>query len=73
MNTDERSSKRVKFAESRGRKRQYEDVEELEANAEKQHLDVDVEMRSSQPSGQTMSQEMRQPQRRSGRRQGKHP
>ena len=37
----ERISKRVKFAE---------DVEELEANAGEQHLDVDIEMRLSQTS-----------------------
>ena len=43
MNTDERDSKRVKFAESRGQESQGEDVEELEANAEEQHLDADVE------------------------------
>ena len=47
MNTDERNSKRVKFAEGRGQKRQGDDVEELEANAEEQDLDDEVEMRSS--------------------------
>ena len=31
MNTDDRETKRVRFAESRGRKRQGEDVEELAA------------------------------------------
>ena len=47
MNTDDRESKRVRFAESRGQKRQGEDVEELAANAEEeQHLDADVEMRA---------------------------
>ena len=40
MHTDERDSKRVQFAESRGKKRQGEVVEELEANAEEQHLDA---------------------------------
>ena len=37
MNTE---SKRVRFTESRGRR--AEDLEELAANAEEQHLDVDV-------------------------------
>ena len=46
MNTDVRDSKRVKFAESRCQKRQGEDVEELEANAEEQHLGADVEVRA---------------------------
>ena len=36
MNTDERDSKRVEFAEGRGQRRKGEDVEELEANAEEQ-------------------------------------
>ena len=36
--------KRVRFTESRGQKRQGEDVEELAAKAEEQHLDVDVEV-----------------------------
>ena len=36
--------KRVRFTESRGQKRQCEDVEELEAKAEEQHLDADVEV-----------------------------
>ena len=40
MNTVERDSKRVKFAGSRGQKRQGEDVEELKANAEAHHLDA---------------------------------
>ena len=44
MSTDnDREVKRVRFAESRGQKRQGEDVEEL-AKAEEQHLDVDVEV-----------------------------
>ena len=46
MNTDDRDSKRVKFAESRGQKRPGEDVEEVSAKAEKQHLDDDVEVRA---------------------------
>ena len=36
--------KRVRIAESRGQKRQGEDVEELAAKAEEQHLDADVEV-----------------------------
>ena len=36
--------KSVRIAESRGQKRQGEDVEELAAKAEKQHLDADVEV-----------------------------
>ena len=44
MNTDEREC--GKFAESRRRKRQGEDVEELEANGEEQHLDADVQVRA---------------------------
>ena len=44
--SDERYSKLVKFAKSRGQKRQGEDVEELDANAEEQHLDADVEVRA---------------------------
>ena len=43
-NTDDREVKRVRVAESRGQKRQGEDVEELAANAEEQHLDADVEV-----------------------------
>ena len=42
-NTDDRETKRVRFTESRGQKRQGEDVEELAAKAEEQHLDADVE------------------------------
>ena len=37
-NTDDREVKRVRFTESRGQKRQGEDVEELAAKAEEQHL-----------------------------------
>ena len=37
-NTDDREVKRVRIAESRGQKRQGEDVEELAAKAEEQHL-----------------------------------
>ena len=44
MNTDDGESKRVRFAESRGQHRQDEDVEELAAKAEEQHLDADVEV-----------------------------
>ena len=36
-NTDDREAKRVRFTESRGQKRQGEDVEELAAKAEEQH------------------------------------
>ena len=43
-NTDDREAKRVRFTESRGQKRQGEDVEELAAKAEKQHLDADVDV-----------------------------
>ena len=43
-NTGDRKTKRVRFTESRGLKRQSEDVEELAANAEEQHLDADVGM-----------------------------
>ena len=43
-NTDYREVKRVRFTESRGQKRQGEDVEELAAKAEEQHLDADVEV-----------------------------
>ena len=42
-NTDDRELKRVRFTESRGQKRQGEDVEELAAKAE-EHLDADVEV-----------------------------
>ena len=37
-------TKRVRFTESRGRKRQGEDVEDLASKAEEQHLDADVEV-----------------------------
>ena len=43
-NTDDRETKRVRFTESRGQKRQGEDVEELAAKAEEQHLDADVQV-----------------------------
>ena len=43
-NTDDRETKRVRFTESRGQSRQGEDVEELAAKAEEQHLDADVEV-----------------------------
>ena len=43
-NTDDREAKRVRFTESRCQKRQGEDVEELVAKAEEQHLDADVEV-----------------------------
>ena len=43
-NTDDRETKRVRFTESRGQKRHGEDVEELAARAEEQHLDADVEV-----------------------------
>ena len=42
--TDDREAKRVRVAESQGQKRQGEDVEELAARAEQQHLDADVEV-----------------------------
>ena len=41
---DDRETKRVRFTESRGEKRQGEDVEELAAKAEEQHLDSDVKV-----------------------------
>ena len=41
---DDREVKRVTLAESRGQKRQGEDVEELVMKAEEQHLDADVEV-----------------------------
>ena len=40
---DDREVKRVRFTESQGQKGQGEDVEELAARAEEQHLDADVE------------------------------
>ena len=43
-NTDDRETKRVRFTESRGLKRQGEDVEEMVAKADEQHLDADVEV-----------------------------
>ena len=43
-NTHDRETKRVRFTESRGQKRQGEDVEVLAAKAEEQHLDADVEV-----------------------------
>ena len=43
-NTDDREVKHVRFTESRGQKRQGEDVEELAAKAEEEHLDADVEV-----------------------------
>ena len=43
-NTDDRETKRVRFTENRGQKRQGEDVEELAAKAEEQHFDADVEV-----------------------------
>ena len=43
-NTDDPEAKRVRFTESRGQKRQGEDVEESAAKAEEQHLDADVEV-----------------------------
>ena len=43
-NTDDREATRVRFTESRCQKRQGEDVEELAAKAEEQHLDADVEV-----------------------------
>ena len=43
-NTDDREVKRVRVAESRGQKRQGEDVEELVVKADEQHLDDDVEV-----------------------------
>ena len=41
---DDREVKRVRFSESRGQKRQGENVEELAARAEEQHLDADFEV-----------------------------
>ena len=43
-NTEDRETKRVRFTESRGQERQSEDVEEVTAKAEEQHLDADVEV-----------------------------
>ena len=43
-NTNDRETTRVRFTESRGQKRQGEDVEELAGKAEEQHLDADVEV-----------------------------
>ena len=43
-NTDDREAKRVRVAKSRGQERQGEDVEELVAKADEQHLDDDVEV-----------------------------
>ena len=43
-NTDDRETKRVRFRESRGQKRQGVNVEELAARADEQHLDADVEV-----------------------------
>ena len=44
INTDDNEAKRVRVAESRGQKRQGEDVEEMVAKADEQHLDDDVEV-----------------------------
>ena len=41
---DDREVKRVRFSESRGQKRQGENVEELAARAEEQHRDADFEV-----------------------------
>ena len=41
---DDGEVKRVRFAESRGQKRQGENMEELVTKVEEQHLDVDVEV-----------------------------
>ena len=43
-NIDDRETKRVRLTESRGLKRQGEDVAEMVAKAEEQHLDADVEV-----------------------------
>ena len=43
-NTDDREVKQVRVAKSRGQKRQGEDVEELAARAEEQHVGADVEV-----------------------------
>ena len=43
-NTDDRETKRVRFTESRGQKRQGEDVEEMAAKADEQHFDADEEV-----------------------------
>ena len=73
MNTDDRDSKCGMFAESRGRKRQGEDVEELEANGEEQHLDADVQVRAHKIYRWKISQEMRQPQHQNRCRRRKSP
>ena len=44
VGSDVRETKRVRFTEFRGQERQGEDVEELAAKAEEQHLDADVEV-----------------------------
>ena len=44
MGTHDREMKRVRFTESRGQKRLGEDVEEMAAKAEEQHLDADVDV-----------------------------
>ena len=44
MKDDDHEVKRVRYAESRGQKRQGEDVEELVTKAEEQHLDAHVEV-----------------------------
>ena len=61
MNTDERESKRAKLAESRGQKRQGEDVEELEAHCGKNNIST-LMLRSvpTKLTGWKMSQRMRQ-------------
>ena len=62
-----------KFAESRGRKRQGEDVEELVANAEEQHLDADVQVRAHEDYMRKNSQERWQPQRQNRCRRRESP
>ena len=46
--TDGHETKRVRFTESRGQKRQGEDVEELTAKADEQLLDTDVAVPATQ-------------------------
>ena len=73
MNTDDRDSKCGNFTESRGRKMQGEEVEELEANGEEQHLDADVQVRVHKDYRWKISQEMRQPQHQNRCRRRKSP
>ena len=63
MNTHDRGSKRVRFAESRCQKRQH--------TRKEQRLDADVQVRSKKLTGYKMSQGMRQRQRQNSCRRRK--